>query len=107
MNKKITLKEVEKELKKLRNEINKQDRLLFLTLKKRFKIVKKVALLKKKYNLPILQKDRWEVIINESVRLGLKLKIEPDFILSFMKLIHKESIRFQLSFQNKKMRKNE
>ncbi len=100
MNKKILLKKVEKELKQLRNEINKQDQLLFLILKKRFKIVKKVALLKKKYSLPVLQKDRWETILNDSVRLGIKLKINPDFILSLMKIIHKESIRFQLSLKN-------
>ena len=96
------MKMVEQELKKLRDEINKQDRLLLQILKNRFKIVKKVALLKKKHNLPILQKNRWKIIVEDRVRRGIKLKINPDFTSSLMKLIHKESVRFQLSFQSKK-----
>lgn len=98
---------VEKELKNLRKEINKQDRLLLITLRNRFRTVKKVALLKKKHNLPILQKSRWKTIIEDRIMLGLSLNINPDFTSSLMKLIHKESIRFQLSFQNKKDKKND
>lgn len=98
---------IEKELKKLREEINTQDRLLLLALKNRFKIVKKVALLKKKYNLPILQKNRWKIIMDDRIKMGLKLKIDPEFTSSLMKLIHKKSILFQLSLQNKKGQKNE
>jgi chorismate mutase len=98
---------VDQELQKLREEINKQDRLLLLILKDRFKIVKKVALLKKKYKLPILQKARWKTIIEDRVKTGLKLKINSDFTSSLMKLIHKESIRLQLSLQKKKQTKKD
>ena len=105
MNKKNTSSSMEKKLQKLRLEINEQDRLLLLTLKKRFKIVNKVALLKKKYKLPILQKTRWGIIIKDRVKLGLKFKINPNFTLAIMKLIHKESIRIQLSLQNTKENK--
>lgn len=105
MNNKTPSSLIEKELKQLRDEINIQDRLLLLTIKNRFKIVKKVALLKKKYKLPILQKNRWKTIIEDRVKLGMRLKINPDFTSAFMKLIHKESIRFQLSLQNKKGQK--
>jgi chorismate mutase len=115
MNKKKLLKPIPKtspktidgELKKLRKEINIQDKILLVTLKNRFKIVKKVALLKKKHNHPILQKSRWKTIIDERIKLGIKLKLNPDFTFSLMKLIHKESIRYQLSFQNKKEVQND
>ncbi|MDO9184319.1 MAG: chorismate mutase, partial [Bacteriovorax sp.] len=53
---------VGKELERLRLEINKQDKLLIIVLKNRFKIVKKIANLKKKNNLPVLQKSRWKII---------------------------------------------
>jgi chorismate mutase len=95
----------ERELKKLRDEINKQDRILLATMKNRFKIVKKVALLKKKYKLPILQKSRWKTIIEDRVVLGEKLGLAPKFTTALMNLIHKESIRIQLSLQSTKDKK--
>ena len=90
----------EKELKALREEINKLDYLILLALKKRFKIVKKVAILKKKYDLPIVQKSRWTTIMEDRLKLAVKLKIDQNFISSLMKLIHKESIRIQHTLQN-------
>jgi chorismate mutase len=92
----------EKELRKLRTQINAQDRQLLLILKKRFQIVKKVALLKKKHNLPVLQKARWKTIIEDRVKLGLTFKIDPGFTTMLMKLIHKESVRYQKTLQHKK-----
>ena len=97
----------EKELKLLRDQINKQDKLLLQTLKKRFQIVKKVAILKKKHNLPILQKSRWKTIIEDRVRQGEAMKIDAGFTTMLMKLIHKESVRYQKTFQQKKGTKNE
>lgn len=97
----------QKELKKLRVEINKQDRILLMTLKKRFQIVKKVALLKRKHNLPVLQKARWKTIIDDRVKLGLSFKMDAGFTTMLMKLIHKESVRYQKTLQHKKGKKNE
>lgn len=107
MAKKIPETSFEKELKKLRVEINAQDKLLLKVLRDRFKIVKKVALLKKKHNLPILQKARWKTIIDDRIKQGIALKLHPVFTATLMHLIHKESIRFQLTFQNKKGQKND
>jgi chorismate mutase len=97
----------EKELKKLRNEINRQDKILLQTLKKRFQVVKKVALLKKKHDMPVLQKSRWKTIIEDRVKLGVSYKIAPAFTIALIKLIHKESVRFQKELQHKKGKKNE
>lgn len=86
---------MEKDLEKLRSEINKLDLVLFQTLKKRFKIVLKIASIKKKYKLPIIQKSRKKFIIENGILLGAKLNLNPVFISSLMKLIHKESIKIQ------------
>ncbi|MBY0415472.1 MAG: chorismate mutase [Bdellovibrionales bacterium] len=94
--------DIQASLQKLRVEINAHDKALLLILKKRFQVVKKVALLKKKHNLPILQKARWKIIIEDRIRMGLKLKIDKDFTSALMKLIHKESVRYQISLQQKK-----
>ncbi len=91
----------EKELERLRIEINECDRLLILTLRNRFKIVKKIAMLKKKNNFPIYQKTRWKVIIENRIKMGERYKLNTDFTSAIMKLIHKESIRIQLYLQNK------
>lgn len=96
---------IEKELKKLRSEINKQDRILLLALKNRFKVIKKVALLKKKYNMPVLQKDRWKNLFDDRIKISDAMKLNPKFVSAIMKLIHKESISYQLTFQNKKEKK--
>ena len=97
----------EVELKRLRDLINKQDKLLLQTLKKRFQIVKQVAMLKKKHNLPILQKARWKTIIEDRIKQGEAMKIDAGFTSMLMKLIHKESVRYQKTFQQKKGTKNE
>jgi chorismate mutase len=103
--KKNTSVKFEKDLEKLRKQINEQDKMLLLTLRNRFKIVKKVALLKKKHDLPVLQSARWKTIIADRVKRGLKYKLNPDFTSAIMKLIHKESIRLQLILQSKKGKK--
>ena len=91
----------EKKLESLRLEINKHDLQLLKILKSRFSVVKKIAELKSKHNLSILQKKRWESIINDRIKQGKKFGLDIMLTKKLMDLIHKESIRLQLLVKNK------
>lgn len=84
-----------KQLKALRLKIDQTDYVLFKALSKRFKYVQKVGKIKKKFDLPILQKDRWEEIVKDRLKLGKKISISEDFTRNLLKLIHHESIQLQ------------
>jgi chorismate mutase len=83
------------ELEKIRKEIDALDKMLLRTLKQRFKLVGKVAAIKKTLNLPLHQKSRWESMLVMRVKLANSLKINEAFTLALFKLIHKESKRLQ------------
>lgn len=55
------------ELKDLRNEIDKIDQELVCLIEKRMEIVKKIGKYKKEKNLPILDQNREEEVINKNI----------------------------------------
>lgn len=81
------------ELKLLRDQIDKVDKRIIKLLSDRFKLVRAVALYKKKNKIKTTQADREKEIINKLT--DLTTSSSPIFIKKLYSLIFKESKRIQ------------
>ena len=84
--------EFQNELSKLRDDINQIDEELINLLANRMKISRKIGGYKKKNNITILQKRRWDQIIKRSKAQAAKVGLSQKFIMDFINAIHLESI---------------
>lgn len=79
----------------LRRDIDELDRELLKILKRRFRVVEKIGQIKKEYNTKLLDKARWQLVIN-NIRLKAKEEnLNPDFVEDLWNLIHKEALRIE------------
>jgi chorismate mutase len=92
--KEVPLK-VQKKLGKLRDAIDRADRDLLKSLQKRNKAVTQVGVLKRKFDLPVVQPERWKEVVENRVKRGNKLKIGEKFLRAVLELIHEESVSIQ------------
>ena len=84
LNKKELIKiEIEKKLKKTKNELS-----LCTNEKECLK-------LKKKQNVAVLQSKRWNEILGKMILEGKEKGLSEDFVLKIFKAIHQESINNQ------------
>ncbi|MFZ4714204.1 MAG: chorismate mutase [Bacteriovoracaceae bacterium] len=90
-----------KKLEKLRSKIDSADKKLLSTLAARFKVVTKIAALKKKQKVEARQNSRWEKVLKDRVSKAKKLKLDQKFCTELFNLIHEESIKFQNSLNKK------
>ncbi|MFH1030187.1 MAG: chorismate mutase [bacterium] len=79
-------------LEELRNKIDEVDKEIFLLLKKRFEIVKKVGEYKKANNLPIRDLKREEDIIKRKVR---EIGMDKELVERMYRLVFEHSYRMQ------------
>lgn len=82
-------------LDKLRNQIDSIDQQYLELLAQRMDIVKKIGSYKKENNVAILQLDRWEEIIATRMDLAERIGLDKEFVMNFLKSVHKESIQIQ------------
>jgi chorismate mutase len=82
-------------LLELRTEIDSLDAALVTTMARRMAVSRAIGDLKRANNLTVLQRSRWEQVLNraraEAERLGLSVKLIEDVF----KLLHQESINLQ------------
>lgn len=83
---------MEKKILFLRKKIDKIDSQIFRLLKKRFGLSKEIGKYKKEKGFFVKDKEREKEIINKALK---KSRLGKKFILSFYKLIFKESRRLQ------------
>ncbi len=79
----------------LRDEIDGIDTKLLRTLAKRMEVSKKIGEEKKKQNVAILQQNRWNEIIEKSIKNGKNLDLSNKFVNNIYRAIHQESIKHQ------------
>ncbi len=84
--------EFKNKLQELRSEIDTLDAELIHLLSKRMKIVEKIGEYKKENNITILQIQRWNDIVRESIYLGEQLGLSRAFMIKLLRVIHEESI---------------
>lgn len=83
------------DLQKLREQIDKIDDQLVDLLSKRLEIVEKVGKLKKDHNIPPLDKNRLEEVLNTKKTKAKLLGISEDFVEKLFKLIHDHSVELE------------
>ena len=96
----------QKQLEKLRNDIDIIDIELLNLLKKRMDIVTEIGNHKKVNDITIYQVKRWNTIINERSELAKKLGLRDDFIIKVLRLVHEESILLQNKIMMSYSKKN-
>ena len=90
-----------KKLNALRIEIDSADKLMIDILKHRFQAVEKVGKLKVANGMPLQQKARWDEVVKDRLKRAAKAKLGDAFMLSLLRIIHKEAIRIQRSKKRK------
>ena len=82
-------------LTQYRMAIDEIDNELIALIGKRIDIVKQIALYKKEKHLPILQIDRWQKVLDDSLQKTRQLNIDPRLIENIFQCIHESAIETQ------------
>lgn len=88
------------EIEHIRQIIDSLDAEVVDLIGKRMDIVKSLAILKNKNNMPIYQVDRWSEIIESRTSWGKKNNLDAEFLLKLFELIHDKSIKTQIQIKN-------
>jgi len=84
-----------KKLTDLRQEINLLDHQLIELLADRMDVVENIGKVKKESNVAILQRSRWQEVIQKMISEGSEKALSADFVEKVFKAIHQESIQHQ------------
>jgi chorismate mutase len=79
-------------LDRLRKDIDMIDEELMGMLASRMKIAREIGQYKKENNMTILQKSRWQEVLEKYLERGVQNGLSEEFITKFIKSIHDESI---------------
>jgi chorismate mutase len=88
-------------LEELRSQIDQQDDEIMALFENRMKIVDKIGEFKKQNNITILQRKRWDDILNRHIQKGLEMGLSEEFVTKVFRAIHDESILHQTAIMNK------
>ena len=86
-------------LDEFREVINLIDDELLTLLAKRMKMAQKIGEYKKDHKIKILQKTRWNEVLQKVIRTGKSLGLSPEFIKMFYASIHSESLSKQKKYE--------
>jgi len=75
-----------------RKQIDSLDKQLIEILGKRMQVVEQVGYYKAKHNMPALQQNRFDAILQKNIALGKMNGLSEAFITELMNAIHKESL---------------
>jgi chorismate mutase len=89
-----------KKLTNLRKEINQLDKQLIELFVDRMDVVENIGRVKKEGNVAILQRSRWQEVIQGMINEGAENGLSADFIEKIFKAIHQESIQHQEKIVN-------
>ena len=95
------------ELSELRDKLSLIDEGLIELLQERMGLSKQIGVLKRNHNSPILQVQRWEETLKSTVEKASNTDLSQEFAELFIKMIHEESIRIQLTLQSDKPNEND
>jgi len=88
------------QLRDLRESIDGIDNQLLQMLGKRMEVAREIGKCKKQNNVTILQKDRWDGIVEDRLGFAKQEQLSSEFVISLFNAIHKESIRNQNTVMN-------
>ncbi|NMB83810.1 chorismate mutase [Candidatus Roizmanbacteria bacterium] len=79
----------------LRKQIDEIDGKIIGMLAKRFVVVKKIGLCKKKHQLRPFDQKRWQEVIDSRVRQGKLFSLEDNFVIDIFNLIHDQALKIE------------
>jgi chorismate mutase len=82
-------------LAKYRLTIDSLDNALVRIIGDREKIVREIGIYKAKHDVPALQVNRFQEVLDRSIAAGKEQGLSPEFITRLMNLIHDESLRLE------------
>ena len=83
------------EMQLLRHEIDTIDEELLQLLRQRNDISLKIAEIKRKHNMPVLQLNRWEQLLRDHIAEAEAMGLNSDYVRRIFEEIHAESVRLQ------------
>ncbi len=86
----------------LRREIDKLDNELLDLLAKRMRVCHEIGLYKKEHNMPVLQAQRYDEILNKRSAQAVEVGLNPEFVTSILRTVHEESVSAQMKLFNDK-----
>lgn len=84
-----------KTLDEVRIEIDSADKEIIKLIAKRIELVKEVADIKHKLQLPALDSTRWQKVIESRIQIGKELKLSEELITKIYDAIHEEAIKIE------------
>ncbi|PHI21814.1 3-deoxy-7-phosphoheptulonate synthase [Lewinellaceae bacterium SD302] len=91
------------QLTELRRQISEIDDELVGMIGRRMRLAEQIGEYKKDNNIAILQPDRWQHLIDEFTQKGSVQGLSEQFMQSFLRAIHQESIDHQEAVMNSKV----
>ena len=85
----------------LRQQIDEIDDQILMTLAKRMRISKEIALYKKEHNMQVLQAGRYDEILTKRSRQGAEMGMAEEFVKAIFEAVHAESVRQQMELYQK------
>lgn len=95
-------RDFEKELEKLRLNIDRIDHEILEALKMRMNIVEQIGQTKAANNVTALQVHRMDQLMNNRINAGKSIGLDENFIKELYHVIHEESVRQQTHIMNEK-----
>lgn len=89
------------DLNELRSQIDKTDDELVELLAHRMKVARMIGRYKRRHNMPVLQRDRYEELLARRTAEAERLGMEGEFMRTLMQAIHEESVRQQMDVLDK------
>ncbi len=94
--------EFETKLEELRTEIDKLDAELLNIIARRMYVIDEIGKYKSNNNITILQLERWNKVVINRLRTGIKSGLNKKFLQQLLEVVHEESIRRQTEIFNRK-----
>lgn len=82
-------------LNALRQQIDEIDDSLLEILARRMRVSKEIGTYKKEHNMPILQTQRYDEILQHRISQAIQMGMDAEFMKSVLVAIHEESVRHQ------------
>lgn len=80
----------------LRSEISQVDARLICDLAERMRCVEEIGKLKQRYEISVLQLDRWESLLEDHIATAEQIGLDGDFVKAIFEVIHTHAVKKQL-----------
>lgn len=85
----------------LRRQIDEIDNDLLALLARRMRVSEEIGQYKKEHNMPVLQEQRYDEILQKRIAQAVEMDMHPEFMKTVLVAIHEESVRHQMVIMQK------